>query len=210
MKLLVIHLCSGTGSDTRFFDLDPKYEVVKVGIEMGVQNYIPPNRKVHLVYGNPVCTGFTTIHGFNKKPLREDGMFLVNHCLRIIESCSPKHWVIENPAKGKLRNFMGKPKAIYQPWHFGSPWTKQTALWGNFNMPKNIYDKWEDVPNKLDLWTRKDKGVKRKIPALAYLHKSAAKIIPEFSWAIELINDDMTLRSMCSQGFAKAFYNANK
>jgi hypothetical protein len=113
---------------------------------------------------------------------------------------------IENPAKGKLRQKLGKPKAIYQPWQYGSPWTKQTALWGNFVMPKLIYDNWYDVPNKIDLWSRKD----RDKPCLAYLHKSAAELIPEFQWAKDLIKDDMSLRSMCSQGFAKAFYEANQ
>lgn len=210
-KKIIIHLCAGTGSDSRFFDLDDNYEVIKIGIEIGVQNYSPPkNIKIHGVFCNPVCTGLTTVHGFDKKPLTEDGMFLVNHCLRIIKECNPTFWIMENPAKGRLREQLGKPKAIYQPWHFGSPWTKQTALWGNFNMPDKIYNNWEDVPNKIELWTRKDKGVKRKIPALAYLHKSAAHIIPEFAWAKDLIHDDMTLRSMCSQGFAKAFYDANR
>jgi len=34
---------------------------------------------------------------------------------------------------------------IYQPWEFGSPWTKKTALWGVFNKPDRIYKKWEHI-----------------------------------------------------------------
>lgn len=204
-KKIILHLCAGTGSDSRFFDLDNDYKVIKVGIEIGVENYSPP-KNVYGVIANPVCKGYCTIHGFDKDPLCQDDNFLVDECLRIIKECNPIFWVIENPAKGTLRGKLGKPKAIYQPWHYGSPWTKQTALWGDFIMPKAIYSKWEHVPNKIDLWKRKD----RDKPCLAYLHKSAAKIIPEFEWAIDKIKDDMTLRSMCSQGFAKAFYEANK
>ena len=113
---------------------------------------------------------------------------------------------IRKSAKGRLKEILGKPKAIYQPWEFGSPWSKQTALWGNFNMPKKIYSKIEEVEQIQELWKRKD----RKIAALAYLHKSAKNLIPEFEWAKDLINDDMSLRSMCSQKFAQAFYEANK
>lgn len=206
MKKIAIHLCADIGSDSRYFQLDDDYEVIRVGIDIGVENYHPP-KNVHIVIGNPVCRGWTTIHGFDKKPLACDSMFLVDECLRVIKECNPKYWVIENPAKGRLREKLGKPVAIYQPWHYGSPWTKQTALWGNFNMPEPLYNKWEDVPNKIDsLWKRKD----RDKPCLAYLHKSAAHIIPEFEWAKDMIKTDMDLRSMCSQGFAKAFYEANK
>jgi len=112
----------------------------------------------------------------------------------------------ENPAKGRLKQFLGKPKAVYQPWQYGSSWTKQTALWGNFNMPKPLYDKWEDVPNKIKLWKRKGK----KIAGLVYLHKSAIDLIPEFEFARDYIKCDADIRSMCSQGFAKAFYEENK
>ena len=207
MKKLIVHLCADVGSDSRPYQLDDNYEVLLIGKAIGVENYHPPkNRKVYGVFGNPVCTGYCTIHGFDKEPLNQDNNFLVDECLRIISECDPEFWVIENPAKGRLRDKLGKPKAVYQPWHYGSPWTKQTALWGKFNMPEPLYKKWEDVPNKIDLWKRKD----RDKPCLAYLHKSAAKTIPEFEWAIEKIDSDMALRSMCSQGFAKAFYESNK
>lgn len=57
------------------------------------------------------------------------------------EEAKPKWWVIENPANGRLKEFLGKPKYVYQPWEFGSPWTKKTALWGEFNIPQKKYTK---------------------------------------------------------------------
>ena len=205
MKKIILHLCADIGSDSRFFSLDKDFEVIKIGKDIGVENYNPP-KNVFGIIANPVCTEFSTVAGFNKVGDLEKGMFLVNHCLRIIKEANPKFWVLENPAKGRLKEILGKPKAIYQPWQFGSPWSKQTALWGNFNMPNKIYLKIEQVEQIQELWKRKD----RKIAALAYLHKSAKNIIPEFEWAKDLIQDDMSLRSMCSQGFAKSFYKANK
>lgn len=204
-KKIILHLCADIGSDSRYFDLDENFEVIKIGKDIGVENYNPP-KNVYGIIANPVCTEFSTVAGFNKVGDLQKGMFLVNHCLRIINEANPKFWVLENPAKGRLKEFLGKPKAIYQPWEFGSPWSKQTALWGNFNMPKKIYSKIEEVEQIQELWKRKD----RKIAALAYLHKSAKNLIPEFEWAKDLINDDMSLRSMCSQKFAQAFYEANK
>lgn len=205
MKKILIHLCADIGSDSRYFHLDNEFEVIKIGKDIGVENYHPP-KNVFGIIANPVCTEFSTVAGFNKVGNLEDGMFLVNHCLRIIKEANPKFWVLENPAKGRLKEILGKPKAIYQPWHFGSSWSKQTALWGNFNMPNKIYSKWEDVPNKLELWKRKD----RNKPCLAYLHKNDKFKMTEYKWAWDKINDDMSLRSMCSDGFAKAFYESNK
>ena len=205
MKKIIIHLCADTGSDSRYFQLDNEFEVIKIGKDIGVENYHPP-KNVFGVIANPVCRGYVTIHGFDKSPLCQDDNFLVDECLRIIKEANPKFWILENPAKGRLKEILGKPKAIYQPWHFGSSWSKQTALWGNFNMPDKIYLKWEDVPNKLDLWKRKD----RNKPCLAYLHKNDKFKMNEYQWAWDKINDDMSLRSMCSDGFAKAFYEVNK
>lgn len=204
-RKIILHLCADIGSDSRYFSLDDNFEVIKIGKDIGVENYHPP-KNVFGIMANPVCRGYTTIHGFDKRPLCQDDNFLVDECLRIIKEANPKFWVLENPAKGRLKEILGKPKAIYQPWHFGSPWSKQTALWGNFNMPKKIYLKIEEVEQIQELWKRKD----RKIAALAYLHKSAKNLIPEFKWAKDLIQDDTSLRSMCSQGFAKAFYEENK
>ena len=206
MKKPILHLCADIGSDSRFYQLDNDYEVIKVGIEIGVENYTPP-KNVYGVIANPVCTEFSNIQGRpDDKKDYEKGMFLVNHCLRIIEECKPTFWVIENPAKGDLHKFIGKPILKYQPWQYGSPWTKETALWGEFNVPKKIFDKWEDVPKNEKLYIRPT----RKKPSLAILHKSSKELIPEMEWAKHLINDDMSIRSWCSQGFAKALYEANR
>jgi hypothetical protein len=133
-------------------------------------------------------------------------MFLVRHCQRIIEEANPKWWTIENPATGRLKDEIGKPDYIYQPWQFGSPWTKKTALWGNFNHPEPIYNKWEDVPKIPELYIRPG----RSKPGLVYFHKSAIELIPEMQWAREHIKCDADIRSMCSRGFAEQFFLKNK
>lgn len=200
----ILHLCADLGSDSRYYQLDDNYEVILVGEKIGVENFTPPEN-VHGIIANPVCTEFSTANGFHKENDYQKGMILVNHCLRIIEQAKPKWWVIENPANGKLKDFLGKPKMIYQPWEFGSPWTKKTALWGEFNQPKKLYTKWDDVPKIPELYVRPG----RPKPALAFLHKSAVDLIPEFQFAKEHIKTDADIRSMCSQGFAHQFYLSN-
>lgn len=205
MKKTILHLCADIGSDSRYFQLDNNFEVIKIGKDIGVENYNPP-KNVYGVIANPVCTEFSIAKGFHINGDLEKGMFLVNHCLRIIKECNPTFWAIENPATGKLKDFLGKPTFIYQPWEFGSPWTKKTSLWGEFNIPNKLFDKWEDVEKIENLYIRGE----RKKPSLVYLHKNDKYKIKEWEWAYDLINDDMSLRSMCSDGFAKAFYEANK
>lgn len=205
MKKLILHLCADLGSDSYFYQKNKEeYEVIMIGERIGVENYNPP-KNVHGIIANPVCTEFSILKGFNHVGDLEKGMFLVNHCLRIIKEATPKWWVIENPARGRLKEKIGLPNFVYQPWEFGSPWTKRTALWGKFNIPVKQYTKWEDVP-KLDLYKRPN----RDKPNLAYFHKSAINLIPEMQWAKEYIKTDADIRSMCSRGFAEQFYLANR
>jgi len=203
-KKIILHLCADLGSDSYFYQLSEEYEVIMIGESVGVENYTPP-ANVHGIIANPPCTEFSTAGDFRDVKDLEKGMFLVEHCIRIIKQAKPKWYVIENPANGRLKEMLGAAKYVYQPWEFGSPWTKKTALWGKFTMPERYFKKWEDVP-KLDLYVRPG----RKKPGLVYFHKSAVDLIPEFQWAKDRIKCDADIRSMCSQGFAKAFFEANQ
>lgn len=202
MNKVILHLCADTGSDTKVW-ADNGYEVIRVGKDIGVENYHPP-KDVYGVIANPVCTEFSTARSTGKARNPQAGMFLVKECQRIISECNPKFWVIENPATGRLKDFLGEPPFTYEPWHFGSPWTKKTALWGNFRIPIRKYWKWEDVPKIEGLYIRPGRGK----PSLAFMHKSHAKLIPEFAGFNP--DSDMEFRSLCSQKFAQAFYEVNK
>lgn len=200
-KPTILHLCADTGSDSKPFK-DAGYNVILVGSAIGVENFHPPT-DVFGVIANPVCTEFSVAQGFHKKNNYEKGMFLVRECQRIIQECNPHFWVIENPATGRLKEFLGRPQFVYEPWQFGSPWTKKTALWGKFNAPTPIYTRWADVPKNDALYIRPG----RPKPSMAFLHKSAVHHIPEF--ACFSPESDMEFRSLCSQHFAKAFFEAN-
>lgn len=199
----ILQLCADTGSDTKPYK-DAGYDVILVGKDIGVENFTPPP-DVYGIIANPVCTEFSTARSNGRARNPDEGMFLVEHCLRIIEEAQPHFWVMENPAKGVLKHYIGKPVYEYEPWWYGSPWTKRTALWGNFNIPPRTFDNWEDVPKIDGLYQRPGRGK----PSLAFMHKSHKRLIREFDGLPEPDND-MEFRSLCSQKFAKAFFEVNQ
>jgi hypothetical protein len=200
---IILQLCADSGSDTKPYQLTG-YDVRLIGSEIGVENYTPPDN-VYGIIANPVCTEFSTARTDGKARNPEAGMFLVRECQRIIEQANPHFWVIENPAKGVLKNYLGTPQYEYEPWWYGSPWTKKTALWGKFNIPTRKYFNWEDVPKIPELYVRPN----RPKPSLAFMHKSAYDLIPEFQ-TLPRPTSDMEFRSLCSQKFAQAFFESNQ
>ena len=201
-KKTILHLCADTGSDTQPYR-DAGYNVILVGSDIGVENF-DYEGGVQGVIANPPCLEFSTARSSGKARNPEEGLRLVKECMRIIEKVKPVWWVIENPATGVLKDYLGAPRYSYEPWWYGSPWTKKTALWGSFNIPPRLYDKWEDVPKLEGLYTRPN----RQKPSLAFMHKSHYHKIPEFH-RLPVPESDMEFRSLCSQKFAQAFFEAN-
>lgn len=144
---IILHLCAEDGSDSIFYKKNG-YDVRLINKTIGVENYHPP-KNVYGIIANPPCTHFSIARTRAKTPRDlKGGMRLVSECLRIIWECqysykqnkpqsqSPlKFWVLENPSTGFLKWFLGKPAYKYCPSEFGAPFTKRTALWGNFNPP---------------------------------------------------------------------------
>jgi hypothetical protein len=59
---------------------------------------------------------------------------------------------------------------------------------------------------KLDLYVRPG----RKIPSIAFLHKSDIDKIPEFQPFKDYIETDYDLRAITPPGFARAFFESNR
>lgn len=207
-KKTILHLCADTGSDTKPYADDSEYEVIKVGSDIGVENFHAP-KGTYGIIANPVCLEFSTARKGGKARDPNAGMGLVLECMRIIDEAEKhgglKFWVIENPAKGRLKDFMQPPQYQYEPWWYGSPWTKRTALWGKFNIPSRVYSDWDDVPKLAGLYQRPGRGK----PSLAFMHKNHVRFIPEFVVAGFTPENDMEFRSLCSQKFAQAFKEVN-
>jgi hypothetical protein len=208
---IILDLCGGSGSWSKPYK-DAGYDVRVITLpEYDVRTYEPPKEKVYGILAAPPCTEFSVLNCIaqlrDRKP--DEGMIIVNACLRIMSVCNwsiegyeTKFCAMENPV-GHLKDYLGEPNFIFQPWEFGDAWTKRTAIWGRFNKPKKIYDNWGDVP-KLDLYTRPNRGK----PNFAYLHKSAIKNIPQLAGYSP--KTDADFRAITPPGFAKAFFLANQ
>lgn len=185
------------GTDSKPYR-DAGYNVICVGKDIGVENYHPP-KDVYGIIANPVCTMLSWARTRDEKVKRDlrQGMFLVQHCQRIIweaqydlpnprsKLTSLKFWMIENPARGFLRQFLGKPAMVFQPYEFGDNYKKETAVWGNFNKPKK---------SPIECNAPKFDQLKTK-----QIHYAG--------------NEHLTRkerRSICSPGFAAAFFKANQ
>ena len=202
MKKIILDLCGGTGSWTKYY---PKkdYDVRVITLpDNDVRTYEPP-KNVYGILAAPPCTMFSFARMSAKKPRDlAEGMETVIACLNIIWKCQYKiksstqksaplkFWCLENP-NGLLKMFLGKPAYQFDPWEFGHNYTKKTYLWGWFNEPiKTVF-------NKDLVMTDEDK---RRC-------KINNRILPDY---IRKLSSTSGKRAITPAKFAQAFFEANK
>lgn len=116
---------------------------------------------------------------------RLDFFTFMVHCTLYIKDLLLKpggFWSIENPV-GRIHKLvpeLGKPLMYFNPCDFGDPYTKKTALYGNFNT--NLQKTW-------------------------VLPLEGSKMHSQYGGKSERTK---ALRSVTPKGFAKAFFEANK
>ena len=115
-------------------------EVILIDLKYGhdVRLLLKPCEKVDVVLAAPPCTVFAG-SGAKWRSLRAisevlEGISIVDACLRFIYAVKPRIWALENPI-GWLRDYIGEPVMYFDPCDYGDPYTKKTALWGNFRQP---------------------------------------------------------------------------
>lgn len=201
---IILDLCGGTGSwskpyrdngyDVRVITL-PEYDVTKW---IHYEDLIKAIDLVQIygILAAPPCDQFSFAKTTGKPRNLYKGMEVVKACLEIIwdyqlaisspytKTTCLKFWALENP-NGLLKRFLGKPAFEFDPWEFGDNYKKRTHLWGWFNEPKK---------NPIQCDKPKFDRLKTK------------EIHPEFYGQY----DRKARRAITPQGFAKAFYEANK
>lgn len=186
MKRIILDLCGGTGSWSRPY-ADAGYDVRVVTLPEDVRLFIPP-KDVYGVLAAPPCTEFSYAKHFHGRGNYSHdflaGLEVVSACMRIILTCSPVFWAIENP-RGYLQRWLGKPVFEFDPCDFGDPYRKRTHLWGVFNVP-------EKTPVN-------PKGGKFSMLKSKDIH-------PEYYGKLTR----QERRAITPSGFAKAFFDANR
>lgn len=138
---LVLDLCGGTGGWSAPYKA-AGYDVVVVDPLNGgadVRLFEIPSGEVHGILAAPPCTHFAAsgARWWAEKgtaPLLE-GLSVVDACIRVVHFTRPRWWALENPV-GRLVHYLGKPRMYFNPCDYGDPYTKKTALWGQFNEPR--------------------------------------------------------------------------
>lgn len=137
-KKVILDLCGGTGAWSRPYK-EHGYDIRLITLpDHDVRLYIPPNN-VYGILAAPPCTHLAS-SGARWWKLKGDSALLealsiVDACLRIILITTPTFWVLENPV-GRLVHYLGRPVMYFDPCDYGDPYTKKTALWGKFNIPR--------------------------------------------------------------------------
>ena len=206
---IIIDICGGTASWSKYY-AENGYHVIVVDLGwiehrstgLSARAYIPILNartfilKYNSIYGilaAPPCTHFSS-SGAQYWPAKDaDGrtkadLLIVHACLDIIEVAQPEgFWALENPV-GRLPDLcprleqLGGKRRYFNPCDYGDPYTKKTCLWGSFNMPE-------------------------KHPVEPIRHNKQGSWLQSLGGSSE---ETKRLRSMTPDGFAKAFYEANK
>jgi hypothetical protein len=120
-------------------------DVLELSATWIMENVMNDFGTVDGILAAPPCTDFAVSGSQYWKAKDKDGrteksLELVRQVLRTVEFCKPDWWALENPV-GRLHKLLpelGEPW-YWQPNWYGDPWTKKTALYGNFNrrLPRN-------------------------------------------------------------------------
>lgn len=201
---IILDLCGGTGAwskpykdagyDVRVITL-PQFDVTRTVCTPDLVWFYPPEKsacadmcvEIKEIYGvlcAPPCTEFSRAKSTAPRDFYK-GMETVEACLKIIWAIQKRHklqfWALENPM-GLLRRFLGNPYYNFRQWWFGNNRQKETDLWGRFEIPKRtVFKEPADI-------------------AKAAHNRNA-------DW---FSNTTAKRRAITPEGFAKAFYKANK
>jgi hypothetical protein len=155
-KKTILSLFDFTGEWSKPYE-EAGYNVIRFDIQSGQDvfdfsvEWFNDNYDITDVYGilaAPPCTDFANSGNRHKELKRADGRVeaskeLVLQALRTIEYFRPKFWVLENPV-GEIEKLTGLPpwRLLFDPYHFGHPYSKKTILWGQFdnNLPTAVVE----------------------------------------------------------------------
>lgn len=187
-KKIILDVCGGTGAWSQPY-VKAGYDVRVITLpDYDVRIYEPPDN-VYGILAAPPCTEFSFAKHFHGKGNYKHnfrlGLEIVSACMRIILTCKPYFWAIENP-KGYLRKWLGHPAWTFEPYFYGDKYRKKTDLWGDFNVP---------LPQRL-----KHKGL------IKFSMLKSKDIYPDLYGKLTRTER----RAITPPGFAKAFFEANR
>lgn len=206
---IILDLCGGTGAWSKPYK-EAGYDVRLITLpDNDVMTYKPPPG-VYGIVAAPPCTEFSKAKGSLPRN-HADAIKVIEACLHIVWQCriegSLKFWALENPT-GQLRQFLGHPPYYFQPWWFGDFHTKRTDIWGYFEKPRRKFTN-EPLLLHRSMISSSPKRYSDQTAWRAEYDKQWAnpKCPPEYK---HLKLDRAAIRAITPEGFARAFFRANK
>lgn len=216
MKKIILDICGGTGAWSKPYR-DAAYEVILLtlpdndimdmtkGDMPRVAELIKQN-KIYGILAAPPCTEFSIARNDKTAKRPRDlrgGVKVINQVFYIIQEClyqsyrikdnRLKFWAIENPYSGYLKRFIGEPNLIFDPCDYGDPYTKKTGIWGMFNEP---------IKSRV----KPSRGTMVKY---ASNFNDIKPVDEEYRKKLG-VDSRKIRRSITPDGFARAFFEANK
>lgn len=135
-RRVVLDLCAGSGAWSAPYRA-AGYTVLRADVLHGID--VRDLRHVGTVQGvlaAPPCTVFSVAaNGVNRTETEmREAFSVLDACCRVILMADPVWWALENP-RSHLQYWLGEPALKFQPWWYGDEWTKETWIWGKFNLP---------------------------------------------------------------------------
>ena len=180
-QLKLLELFSGTGSVGKVATL-LGYEVVSLDIKNAdintdILNWDYKQYEVEyfdIIHASPPCTEYSRAKTTGVRDL-EKANEIVLKTLEIIEYLNPKHYIIENPQTGLLKNqwFMyGIPYYDVDYCKYSFPYRKRTRIWTNINT-------WTPQPLCRGDCGNTEKGNNNRYRHLASAQRGPTKCMPE-------------------------------
>jgi hypothetical protein len=183
---LCIDLCSGFKGFSRAFqnnedweiitvDIDPKFspticadirKLSKEDIEKTSKLKSFEKYETVIVLASPPCERFSLAPHAWPLPGIRDALEVVGACLELIIAIKPRYWLLENPATGRLRWFIGAPRNHLRLNAYGYATVKPTALWGNIPLALAPYDssRVNDSAKKFQNYYSKNRARRAEMP----------------------------------------------
>lgn len=138
MDRTILSLCDYSGNWSEPYK-NAGYNVIKIDLKFGDDvRLLKFQENIYGVLAAPPCDDFSSAGaqywGQKGDKALLNSLSIVDSCMRIILSCKPYFWALENPV-GRLSEYLGKPQLVFHPYYYGDTFKKRTCLWGDFKNP---------------------------------------------------------------------------
>lgn len=136
---VILDLFSHSGNFSRPYK-EAGCEVIQIDIRLGHEDIrLLPYIEGKYIDGIIACPPCQKMSKARNKPTDSElieSLSCFDAVARLVVLYKPSFWVFENPFHSRIRKFYGPPRQRIVMSRFGFPSSKETGLWGNFNIVK--------------------------------------------------------------------------